>query len=102
MIDVSLPFFVTDLGAVNAMVSGSTVGVSIGVTVSDLVKRPSEPEASADGDTDMIVVLDEQIRLRLGDRQEAGGARDVGRRKRDVGFEIQNVGSKLEKNEVES
>lgn len=73
------------------------MGVNIGVNVSDLVRTPFELEASADGGTDMIVVLDEQIRLRLGDRQEAGGARDVGSRKRDVEFEIQNVGSKLEK-----
>ena len=56
---------------------GMIVGVSIRVAVNDSVKTPSTPEASADGGTDMIVVLDERIRLRLGDRQEAGRGRDA-------------------------
>ena len=38
------------LGAAIAMLGGVTVGV----TVDDLGKTPSEPEASADGGTDMI------------------------------------------------
>lgn len=53
------------------------VGVKIGVAVTDLVKMPSAPDASADGGTDMIVVLNERIQLRLGDRQEAGRGRDA-------------------------
>jgi hypothetical protein len=84
------------------MPGGVTVGVSVGVTVDDLRKMPIEPEASADGGTDMIVVLDERIRLSLGDRQEAGGGQDVGRRKQDVKCEKQNAGSKLQEIEAES
>ena len=67
-----------------AMPGGVMVGVSVGVTVNDLVKTPSEPEASADGGTDMIVVLDKRIQLRLGDRQRVGGRQAVGSRRRDV------------------
>lgn len=47
------------LGAVMVMTGGVIVGVSGGVTVDDFSTTPSEPEASVDGGTGMIVVLDE-------------------------------------------
>lgn len=59
------------------MSRGMMVGVNIGVAVTDSVKMPSASDASADGGTDMIVVLDEGIQLRLGDRQEGGRGRDA-------------------------